>query len=94
MTLNHVLTYIGKTSETLYKYFKQLIINIAFRTTKSIGKHIKNNKCKNAQDHKSDVYQLSCGSCDKVFIVQTGRTFKKRLKDHTGSFRNKNGKSY
>ena len=89
----HVLTYIGKTTDTLYKYFKHLNINIDSRKTNSLGKHIKNNKCKTAKDQKSGVYQLSCGSCDKVYIGQTGRTFKKRLKDHTGSFRNKNGKS-
>ena len=29
----------------------------------------------------------------KYNIGQTGKSFKKRLKDHKGSFRNKNGKS-
>ena len=32
--------------------------------------------------NKSDVYKLNCNDCDAVYIGQTGRSFKKRHKEH------------
>ena len=35
----------------------------------------------------------SCGSCNKVYIGQTGRSFEKRMYGHNYSFRYNDGKS-
>ena len=37
--------------------------------------------------NKSDVYKLNCNDCDAVYIGQTGRSFKKRHKEHEASLR-------
>jgi predicted GIY-YIG superfamily endonuclease len=42
------------------------------------------------QDNKynnSGVYQLKCGSCEQVYIGQTGRDFKTRFKEHVHEIR-------
>jgi GIY-YIG catalytic domain len=54
--------------------------NICFKTDNNLCKFIKNNK--------SGVYKLSCGSCHKKYVGQTGRSFKKRISEHKRSFLN------
>ena len=38
---------------------------------------------------KSGVYKLNCNDCPKTYIGQTGRCFRKRLKEHYSSYINK-----
>ncbi|MVN25614.1 hypothetical protein GO639_10705 [Staphylococcus aureus] len=37
----------------------------------------------------SGVYKLKCGTCPKVYIGQTGRTFRNRIQEHHKSYVNK-----
>ena len=64
----HILNYIGTVSDKIGKYFTQKHANIAFRTKSSLGRYIKNNKSKVEKLQKSGVYELLCGSCDKIYI--------------------------
>ena len=46
-----------------------------------------------AELKKGSVYEVPCGSCNKVYIGETGRSLKERLKEHkyavkTGNMRN------
>ena len=89
----YTLTYIGKPSDIVRKHLRFKDINISFRTCNTLGIHIKNNKSKTEKDNKSGVYELNCGSCNKIYIGQTGRTFKERVDEHFRSYRLKNKKS-
>ena len=51
----HTLTFTGKTFEIIYKYFKHLNINIACKTTNSLGKH---DKCKADNDVQYVIFPL------------------------------------
>ena len=35
----------------------------------------------------SGIYKISCDNCNKVYLGQTGRNFKTRLKEHMRAFR-------
>ena len=89
----HVLTYIGSISDQIHKHIKFKNNKLSFRTNNSLGKYIRNNKSKTVKEEKSGVYQLNCGSCNKIYIGQTGRAFKERIVDHSRSFRLEDGKS-
>ena len=84
---------VSYTHLDVYKRQTQKHVNIAFRTKSSLGRYIKNNKSKVEKFQKSGVYELSCGSCDKIYIGQSGRSFSKRMYDHNYSLRYQDGKS-
>lgn len=84
-----VITYVGKHNNTLAKFFKQEEVNIAYRTKNNLGRYIKNNKDRNNKENNSGVYKLNCGTCNKIYIGQSGRTFKKRILEHKNSFKNR-----
>ena len=89
----HVLTYIDRISDQIHKHIKFKNNKLSFRTNNSLGKYIRNNKSKTVNKEKSGVYQLKCGSCNKIYIGQTGRAFKERIDHHFRSFRLEDGKS-
>ena len=62
-------------------------INVVFRTNNSLSKYIENNKSKTEKGQKSSIYELKCGSCEKVYIGQTGRTFDERMGKNFHSYR-------
>ena len=45
------------------------------------------------KDDKCGVYELSCGTCQKIYIGQIGRSFKERLLEHERSFYKNDDKS-
>lgn len=47
-----------------------------------IGNIIMNSKQKTDVMDKSGIYKITCGSCDKFYLGQSGRTLKERLKEH------------
>lgn len=65
-TLNkfYSLTYFAKLTECLTKYFtREKDLKIAFKTTNTLGKQIKNNKSRGLKGAQSGVYKLECGTC-------------------------------
>ena len=89
----HVLSYIGSASDNIHKHIRFKNHNISFKINNSLGKYIKYNKSTTLKKEKSSVYQLKCGSWDKIYIGQTGRAFKDRINDRSRSYRNGDGKS-
>ena len=61
------LTYIGLPSLSISSFFKNLDFNIAFKTTNTLGRFIKNCKDRTDKKYQSGVYSLSCGSCPKRY---------------------------
>ena len=91
------ITYFGPCSSKLAKIIidKNSDLNIAFTTCNKLGKHIRNNKDKTNKGDKSGIYKLKCGSCNKFYIGQTGRTFNTRINEHKQSFlKNKSDSTY
>ena len=43
--------------------------------------------------NKSGIYQLTCQNCNKKYIGQNGRPFRKRFQEYNRDFKYGNGKS-
>lgn len=68
---------------TLSNVLRKRNINVAFSTSNNTFALLKShNRQRTPLVDKSGVYKLSCGSCDKFYIGQTGRSFKIRFKEH------------
>ena len=89
--VNENVKYIGAiyTTElpyTLNNTMKKYNYKIGFRTDNKLEKLLKTkNKNNNNGDDfikKAGVYKINCESCDKIYIGQTGRSFKERFKEH------------
>ena len=89
----HVLSYTSSALDHIRKHIIFKNHNIFFKTNNSLGKYIRNNECETLKREKSGVYQLKCGSRDKVHIEQTGRAFEECITKYSGSYRNGDGKS-
>lgn len=88
------VTFYDKYSLSIAKYLeKALDTKVSFRTENKLGSFLKNNKSKIKPENKSGVYLLECGSCDKIYIGQTGRAFHIRIGDHTKNYEKKKEKS-
>ena len=85
--------YVSKPSDIIRKHLRFKDINVSFRTFDTLRIHMKNNKSQTEKKNKSGVYELKCGPFDKIYIGQTGRSFKERIDEHTHSYRLKNKKS-
>lgn len=89
------LTFIGDPSEKISSFLKKQGLNIAYKTNNTLGSIIKNNKDKNKKEEMSGVYKLTCGTCPKMYVGQTGRNFKKRIDEHKKCFlKNKNNSTF
>lgn len=98
---NNQFTTFNFTSNKIYKITKELQknnINIAFKTNNNLKHKIPNklnNYNNNDQYENCGVYKLSCQDCNKVYIGQTGRSFKTRYKEHISDYRfNRNKSTY
>lgn len=83
------LTYIGTPTKKISHFLSKQNLSIAYKTNNKLSMFIKNNKEKTEKDKKSGVYKLTCGTCDKCYIGQTGRTFKTRISEHLKSYQQK-----
>jgi hypothetical protein len=85
-------TFIGKETRYITKLFKKQDINIAFTTKKNMKHHLQQ---KNQRDpYKGNgVYQLTCTTCNKRYVGQTGRLFQTRYKEHRREYTHKSGTS-
>jgi hypothetical protein len=68
------------------KLFKDTSIKIAYRTTSTIG-NLLNEKQKMNPYEQSGIYKLTCRSCHKACIGQTGRNLATRYNEHVRNIR-------
>lgn len=60
-----------------------MLDNGACKTSNKLEKILSTKKRNNGDKFNgTGVYKLNCSNCDKVYIGQTGRTFKTRFKEH------------
>lgn len=87
-------TYVGKETRAITKAFKNTNINVAFSVNNTIGKLLTTRKHHKKQKYDNcGIYQLTCPTCSKKYIGQTGRPFKTRFQEHFRDFKYKNNKS-
>ena len=76
------LTYENKSTHKIASSFRKQKYNITYRTENTLQRHLNTQKTQtNKYDH-TGVYKLTCNSCDKFYIGQTGRSFQTRYKEH------------
>jgi len=89
------ITYFRKPSEKIKTYLNKRSIDVAYKTNNSLGKWLKDTETKINKNKKSGVYKLSRGTCSKIYIGRTGRTFRTRISEHKNSFlKNKTDSTY
>jgi hypothetical protein len=73
------------TQEIIYgkpkKLFRNTNITLDFKTTYTIGKLVDEKRETNPYE-QSGIYKITCQSCQKVYIGQTGRNLTTRYKEH------------
>lgn len=82
------IEYIGPLSDKISKKLKNKGINITYKTNNNLSKYINNKKEKIDKINQSGVYKLNCGSCNSIYIGQTGRSFKTRWTEHKKNYNN------
>ena len=78
-----VLLYVRHLSKTIRRILSPLGVYTCFRphhTLRQALVHLKDHTP--LQQQAGVVYRIPCGSCEKVYIGQTGRTLDHRLKEH------------
>lgn len=75
------LTYMGKSTYKLAKFFRKHNIDTAFRTRNNLGRILQNNTNETNPLDKQGVYKLTC-TCQHSYIGQTGRKIKTRFREH------------
>ena len=83
------LPYIGGLSEAIRRILRPLEIQMVFRpltTLRQLLVHPKDSIP--MEERKGVVYSIPCTDCPKVYIGQTGRCLKLRLKEHHRALKN------
>jgi hypothetical protein len=85
-------TYTGNYIRKITKLFKDTNLKIAFKTTSTLGKLL-NEKQEIDSYERSRIYKITCQSCHKVYISQTGRNLTTRYKEHIRNIRSNKDES-
>jgi hypothetical protein len=73
-------TYIGKETRYITKLFKNAPLKVAYTTNNNLGKLLEVQKTGNLNKfEKNGVYQLTCPTCQKKYVGQTGRFFSRKI---------------
>jgi hypothetical protein len=83
-------TYAGPEIRRIAKIFKNCNINVAYTTGNNLHKLLTNTKHSQPTSdpyNNNGVYQLTCTTCNKRYIGQTGRSFHTRFKEHVRDFK-------
>jgi hypothetical protein len=80
------LTFFNNSIRTLTEIFKNTNVKVAYKVNNTIKFKCSSRK-QNNKYNNSGVHQLKCGSCEQVYIGQTGRDFKTRFKEHVHDIR-------
>ena len=84
----------GLQTKFVTKLFKHSNVNFAFKTNNTLGHILTHNTYNNHTSdkfHKNVIYQLNCKDCNKKYIGQTGRPFRRRFREHFNDFKYGNG---
>ena len=83
------LPYISHLSEAIRRVLTPLDIQVVFRPLMTLRQLLVHPKDRVPMDErKGVVYSIPCTECPKVYIGQTGRSLKHRLKEHRRALKN------
>jgi hypothetical protein len=71
--------YTGNYMRKVSKLFKDTNLNVAFKTASTVNNFLTNKKQIYEQ---TGIYKITCRSCYKIYIGQTGRNLRTRYKEH------------
>lgn len=78
-----ILPYVAGTSEAIRKVLQKKNLRVYFKTTNTLRKQLVHPKDPVPKDlQPGAIYSIPCGTCDQVYIGETGRTLKKRTSEH------------
>jgi hypothetical protein len=80
-------TYFGKEIRPITQLFKNTNIHIAYKTNNTIRKHLQPKTQNQDKYGHSGIYEIKCNTCQLKYIGQTGRSFRKRHKEHIHAIR-------
>ena len=81
-------TYIGKATRSVTKLFRDTQVKIAYTTNNNLERLLRYNSTGTENKYgKSGTYQLSCPTCNKKYIGQTGRSFQVRFREHQHDYK-------
>jgi hypothetical protein len=87
-------TYVGRETRDITKIFKNTNLKVTFGTNNTIGKLLTTRHEHNRSKFENiGIYQLTCPTCNKKYIGQTGKQFRIRFQEHFRDFKYGNGKS-
>ncbi|KAI5632973.1 GIY-YIG catalytic domain-containing protein [Phthorimaea operculella] len=81
------IPFLGHISQKFKRLLDNDVRKTAFYNTKNLNSIINNSKDKIPIEHQSGIYSLTCGTCNSIYVGQTGRKFKTRIKEHTSSWK-------
>jgi hypothetical protein len=87
-------TYFGKETSYITKLFKNTALKVAYTTSNNLGKLLEMQKTAKLNKYeRNGVYQLTCPTCHKKYVGQTGRPFNLRFREHYRDYKYANNKS-
>jgi len=85
-------TYHSPLVRKITNVFKNTNLNIAFKATNTASQLLRINNL-NGEYEKSGVYTITCPTCKKAYVGQTGRSLNARFKEHMRYVKTSNPKS-
>ena len=82
---SEAVTYMGKHTKKVIKAFKKLDVIVGISNNAAMVKRISNDRTKREKVDQSEMYTISCGQCDSVYIEETGKKFSIRMKEHANN---------
>lgn len=82
------LSFIGSTTIKITNKINKSLYKPTYYCQNNLGKYLLNNKDKVDTFDNSGVYQLNCNNCECLYIGQSGRSVKTRVKEHISSWKN------
>ena len=78
-----VLPYVKNVSESIRRILTPLNVRACFKLHKTLRNILVHAKGREHMNKKTGViYQIPCGTCNEIYIGQTGRSLKHRMKEH------------
>jgi hypothetical protein len=88
------LTYFGPYIRSISNLFKQVNLQVTYKTTNRIAKLLRTQPRHNKNDYEnSGTYSLRCATCHLTYVGQTDRNMKTRYSEHARYIRSNNPQS-